>query len=925
MAEIADISKLKFEELRKNPVFFLKFSANYYEDYKTGKQIDNSKWISLDRDLNISFDAGNFANRELKYALCILEVGKEITDDKGNKNSDNITIRFHSASPNSVDDWIYIINCFIIRTQIQEDKYAFMELLWAVDRLFWKKETLILALSRYTKPTLHFLLNKFQEFGRILSYNKQLELKSVVAYFKGHFDINLPEDLKQAYECVHKDSAIPPQRRSNIEQMNRFSIIDAIFHNSIQQDTIHGDFASNEILKIFYWLKGNYHIDDYTQILNVFPYLSENIRLLIVKRYFHDIRNNRTSFDVNFLKNIKDNRLDDIIRYRYCIESPAEPIALTVPLLCDTVINLYNSGGNSFQEFNGVLDLAMTRCDTVHPAIDFGIERLLPKCNNGIVYNIDNFKGFIDYALIRKLNDDSMSDEHLMTAFVHLMDMYAYRQTYPVCIFGDGTKIPDNIFEKCQKRRKYKNTEAGKENYIYETLKCFRYQTYNDRWNLRHNDLKPIQEFLKEVNILNSQTHSISLDMLSTDKLKKYIMGLPSKFVQVKTDEFLVHSYNRQDVESNFDLYLIEEFSEILRMRIFPQQGVFVGLQCDIFGFWKDIRQTLPAEVLCDQQSDEYKEARKKYEIHEAQEVRERCLASLKRYLNSKFTDEGFFELPYDRKLLSDTLKLFYFKGTIDVNDNLHYREFLKPSNLTGKFTQYCAPQLSENNNPAIDLPYFWCRGKECFHNNLGTQTLEEECNWENYTLFHLSEIIGYPKLHKTVAGYEPDQSIIQFIAITNKVMKKFRQLKCRVCGHMIFTNCSSSFHLFNNFACANPTCAEVGKNVYLNFCFKCKKGLIDSRDTKKCPNGWYICPTCLACCDDSQYERMAQRYILTNSPVPKRILEKRGHGHNDKGEYFCPKCGHPIQEIEDEHGNTFNGCPVCNINFDAQPDGFYN
>ena len=295
-----------------------------------------------------------------------------------------------------------------------------------------------------------------------------------------------------------------------------------------------------------------------------------------------------------------------------------------------------------------------------------------------------------------------------------------------------------------------------------------------------------------------------------------------------------------------------------------------------------------------------------------------------KKELNTEITEDGFFEIPYDYNLLSVIVRRFYFKGTIGEKDELHQREFLIHSNLTSNFAQYCAPQLSEVKNPAIDLPYFWCRGKECFHNNLGTQTLEEEINWYNYTLFHLSEIIGFPMLHKTVAGYEPEPTVWQFIAITNKVMQKFRRLKCRACGHMMFTERTSGFNRYNYYECVNPTCAEVRHPVYLNFCFKCKKGLIDSRDTKQCPNGWYICPTCLACCDDEQYERQAQRYILTNRPVPPRIQEKRGNGHNDKGVYFCPQCGNPIKEIDDGHGNTFRGCPECNINFDARPDGFY-
>ena len=61
MAQTADISKIRFEELQKNPIFFLKFFENIRYDNK-GKEIDYSRWSSLDRDLNISFDAGTFAD-----------------------------------------------------------------------------------------------------------------------------------------------------------------------------------------------------------------------------------------------------------------------------------------------------------------------------------------------------------------------------------------------------------------------------------------------------------------------------------------------------------------------------------------------------------------------------------------------------------------------------------------------------------------------------------------------------------------------------------------------------------------------------------------------------------------------------------------------------------------------------------------------
>lgn len=570
MAQTADINKTRYEELRKNPVFFLKFFENIRYD-NNGKEIDYSRWSSLDRELNISFDAGTFADRELGYALCVLEEGKEKVDEKGNLYPDTITIKFHCAAPDSVNDWIYIINCFVIRSQNREDKYAFMELLWALDKLFWKKETLISAWSQYPEATVQFFVQEFQKIGRVLSYNKQVTLKSVLSSYSGRYDIYLPDVVKQAYKCIPDESSqIQPQRKAKIEQLNLFSIVDAIFNESNILAIDGENIESNSIILFHSWLHGHHSLDNYTSILNIFPLLSEMLRLQIVKRYFHDIRNKHTSFDVNFIKGIKDNKFEDFIRYRYCVESPAEPVVLTVPLLCDTLITLHNSNGNSFQTFDGILDFAMTRCDTAHPAIDFGLQRFIPTCNRGAIYNIDYFKGFIDYAIVRKLNVALMTDEHLKHALVYLMDKHARRQTYPVCCYGEGTKIPDSIFLNCAKQREYKKIENGQERLISYTLDCFRYQQYDDRWYISNENLKYIQEFMNESKMPHSSTYNISLEMLSIDKLKTYILSLPDKFTVLQGDEFLVHSYNRRDVDNNFDLYLIQEFSDALKMRIFP-------------------------------------------------------------------------------------------------------------------------------------------------------------------------------------------------------------------------------------------------------------------------------------------------------------------------------------------------------------------
>ena len=914
MKKTATISEIQYERLRKNPVFFLKlFEYTFYN--KNGEEIDNSTWRSLDRDLNISIKAGNFANRNLGYCLCVIDDAVKKKNQNGNEIPDAISITFHSVSGNNVNEWVYIINCFNIRSQDKNDKFAFTELLWALDKLRWDVRTLTLAISKYPTETISSLINRFQDFGRILSCQKQGDLQRVCMENNGQFDKFFSKNLKQAYDCVPNTTE---RRKPNYEYLNYYRIIDIILNSSNLDDEAENIAISNPLIKLHSWFHHESPLDDYDILYKYFRSMSDEYRLMFVKRYLHDIRNKKTSLDISFLQSLRDVCNDRLIRFRCSLESPGEPIILTLPLLLDTLITLYNSNGKSFQSFNGVLDIAITHCDTVRPVITFKLERLMPSCNNGAVYNKDKFKGFVDYSLIRKLNEDLITDDHLRSTFICLMDKYAQKQTFPVCKFGDGSQIPDEIYAHCSQQRKLYSEVNGDFQDATDHLQCYQHLQHEDKWVIIHDNLKYIKDYLKEEDLQYSKEYSISIDMLSLDKLRSYILSLPKKYEILENDEFLIHSYSRKTVNEIFDLYLVQEYTEILRMRVFPQEGALVGRRFDVFGFRKEIIKSLSQEQLRKNNREQLKVIDEKLIALESQEVRKRCIDSLKRELNADFINDSYFELPYNRTLLSDTLKLFYHKGSFNDKDEMSNHEFLTQLDTYSNFVQFCAPQLSEVKNPAIDLPYFWCRGRECFQNNLWRQTLEEESNWRNYTLYHMSEILGLPLLHKTEAGYEPEKSVWQFIGVINKVMQKFKRLKCRSCGHLMFTDKTKTFgfNRFNFFACANPACTEVSKSVYLNFCFKCKKGLIDSRDSQKCPNGWYICPTCLACCDDEQYERQAQRYILSKRPVPSKIEEKRGKGHNDKDIYFCPTCGHQIESVKNEHGETFWGCPVCHKKF---------
>ena len=364
------------------------------------------------------------------------------------------------------------------------------------------------------------------------------------------------------------------------------------------------------------------------------------------------------------------------------------------------------------------------------------MHRFLPTCDGGAVFNKE-FKGFIDYKTIRRVDERQITDAHLKDVLVSLMDRFGRRQQYPVCMFGDGTKIPDETFKKCSQTMRCKMVVKGQEREAMLNLRCYRYVKYEDRWYIDKEKINNIRQFLVDEDWHGNEWYNITLDMLSVEKLKDYIKALPEKFEPLGNGEFLVYSYNMHDVETKTDLYFLQEFTETLRMQIIPQKGALVGLQFDVFGYWKELGKELVDNCYYGQSGEQlitklfdyknlHQEKEKQYKEKEAEEVEKRCIAALRNELQAEPYEGGYFEVPFDKEVLYKVVNRFYFKKSFAENDGINLHEYLAKNN-TSRFKQYCAPQLSETTNPAIDLPYFWCRGIECFHNNLGNQALEEE------------------------------------------------------------------------------------------------------------------------------------------------------------------------------------------------------
>ncbi len=757
------------------------------------------------------------------------------------------------VNPEIRGHWITVINSIFYLNNIG-DKYAVKYLIWFLHYSNWNKFQLSGALYSYDIQSIPFILKNISKIGHCLSFRKQVQIKEVLKEFKYNYKIWSPDIL---YDAL---SYITPT--IDIKRTNRciFDLVDFVFEydknpwidndGSILEQSVNMD-SPCELIQIYKWLRNNESLDCYDILSSIYPLVSHNIQRDIIKKYFYDIKQGRIELDINLLRQFKENDYADLVRFRHCLYSPEEPIFIGNNLLADCLITLIETNGLEYQAFDGLLDLLVQNCDSQNPSVDFGFQSFLPTCNGGVIVN-RSFRGFIDYAITYSIDSEKLDSEYMEAKIRDLFDKYFRKKR--ACIYKS------NDIASCLKSKL--------------SLECLGYD--ENVWVAQSNNFPPFLKDNFSLEIEDGEETLIKWNDRYIADYRKLIYTISKKHSSVENGACLFMA--SEIFSDEFKLY--ENHSHPVTMRIYPRTDVYVKSSNDIKG----------------------------YIDMDMSETERGVEQSLTEFLPKQAIYNGrYFELPYDKNLLSKVKSVYYYNGSIEALSEKGSNFLWIANKPATKYPILCAPKFSTERIPAVKLPFFWCRGKECFRNVLDKQ-LVESSDWSRYTLYQMSEIIGYSKLHETEAGYEADESISRFIYTANRAIKQFRRLCCEKCGHLIYPIKNQDFNRHNNYSCINPNCSEYNKPLYLNYCYNCKTGLIDSRISKRCPNGLYICPECLSCCNDQLYDNAARKYELSNQPVPQGIQKRLGQGHNDHDIYYCPYCGCKLEDIP-EHKMHCSQC----------------
>ena len=221
----------------------------------------------------------------------------------------------------------------------------------------------------------------------------------------------------------------------------------------------------------------------------------------------------------------------------------------------------------------------------------------------------------------------------------------------------------------------------------------------------------------------------------------------------------------------------------------------------------------------------------------------------------------------------------------------------------------FCECRLSDKLDNNHSIAFYWCGNKPCFRPPVRYHIDDE---WEQYTILDFMRILGISPDYINMNGRRTRFGhYIILSAYLRSFAKFYEHLKCRECGKLLKPLDISNFaaRAVTEFSCTNDNCKQKGSVIYLNHCFNKQKcnATIDSRDSKQCPNGQYICPECGACCSTENFSKRISNLKMTGGyilPGLQRFVDNN-MGHWEKFEFFCYKCGKPM--------TNENGTYMCN------------
>ena len=937
MSYRASTTKERYEELIKDPIFFCKYQKEIRYNNDDIHNVGNG-WRSCNPTINLFISDSILPNNDSGRKLFVfenIELPNGSLDEK-KEDTDIIFFDVTEFDPGNKDHWCHIFTDCAYNFQSGNREYCHMALFWALYTFSWNVDVVWTALSGMPNGTGQICINHICSNFFVLSLRKQ---RLLLNYLKASNPKMTPLVYLDIENALKELSPM-----ASFDDWGLFKKVDYIVgYGQNPEDSKHLEelfrTSRNRYIYFKFWLLTPTHsFFDYAVLAEIHSFVNAAAQLDIAKRYLHDVRLHTVEIDYNFIKTLRDVKYPALFHVRNFIERPGDNIDLSSLLFCDILYTLKNSDGEKLQDFNGILDLAVSHSNPAYPNIDLGIRHFLPMCDGGLKHN-PHFIGFIHYSIVHDFDESLITNENLLKTVDFILNKSAKLLPPYFCSCENDKRLEDGIWNRCmsvipicRKEVKVETDENGekveKEVLIREKDKC-PHLLYKPESPLTWKVQNGKEAYLDNCLDLHSISEYFTQDNIDLKRLENKIRTWAAESIRyVLPNGYIPENIAKDEIKNHY----FANYFKPKYIILYPNKGVFYSSKKDLLGLWSDNGQA-PWD---DNEIEAYAQR------SESPTIFQKTFQALKKMYPNGIIGEDYVAIPYDNQELSKVKDYFYYRAPFIKRDENNYsnrgKDDNQPSQLKFLYTPkldkdkiyYCTPKLSDSKEKVSELPFFWCRSVECFCNVLDNQVLEKQNDWRRYSLYHAAEIIGYKLIEITENGNVPDLMVAGFAAEVRQAERFYARLVCRACGHMIFSIRGTILNGSRFFACLNPSCKQHNVEVYLSQCSNCKRGLIDSRDSKKCENGWVICPSCLSCCNDNLFNSLIAKH-RRNGHVPPKIKENEGKGHNNKGVFFCPKCRTKLGMIEvqdkdyDEEGNVVIvnkqvfGCPQCKINYEKE------
>ena len=254
-------------------------------------------------------------------------------------------------------------------------------------------------------------------------------------------------------------------------------------------------------------------------------------------------------------------------------------------------------------------------------------------------------------------------------------------------------------------------------------------------------------------------------------------------------------------------------------------------------------------------------------------------------------------------------------EGSNYVN-NIHLAFFMREGIPNG--ISFCEGRLANKPHKLFKKNFWWCGGQPCFNK---CETIHKPNEWEKYTLLDFCEILGLNTDETNKVGdYIPKGHYYKFIAHINRFNRLLEKLYCYDCNHILypsdFGTGNFAAHTVVRFQCRNESCSN-NDEIYLNHCLNGQCNcIIDSRVSKRCDNGLFICENCGSCCSHNMLERRLSNLKLNGGYIHNNLVKcvNEKLGHLEKAEYFCYKCKSEMRETSTDVFQCLN----CDVEYNT-------